>query len=140
MKLDLVEINPFLDDESLIRVLNDRIDEINDWARDAETEGLNVWMGPNGISTKARVTVVTGAITLDNTHEYVSVSSGTFTITLPASPVAGQRYWIKNRGAGTVTVDGNGNNIFTTSSVTSTILSTGDGPMFWWDGSFWNSN
>jgi hypothetical protein len=69
------------------------------------------WQYPN----KLVVTNVSGATTLNATHHVVIVdtSGGAVTITLPASPVTGQSYRIKNAATSgnSVTVARNGKNI-----------------------------
>jgi hypothetical protein len=59
---------------------------------------------------------VTGATTLGSSDfvTLVSTTGGTVTVTLPASPVAGQVYYIKDTGnalTNNITIAGNGNNI-----------------------------
>lgn len=45
------------------------------------------------------------------TADDIVFASGTFTISLPAAPVAGKPYRVKNTGTGTITVSGNGHTI-----------------------------
>ena len=52
---------------------------------------------------------VTGAYTATESDFVINATSGTFTVTLPtAVGIEGRIYVIKNSGAGTVTLDGNG--------------------------------
>lgn len=57
--------------------------------------------------------------TLDGGYYYVVMNSAsTHTVTLPSSPTTWQVYIIKNKGAGTLTIAGNGKNIDGSSSIT----------------------
>ena len=111
--LDLLEVNAFSDEVGeLIDDINYRIRIINDYHRDAEVEGLDVYMGPNGLSTAVRSSTLTASAILDSTDKFVHVdaTSGAITITLP--PVAtssGIEYYIKktDSSGNAVTVDGN---------------------------------
>jgi len=109
-----LDLNVFTDTpEELRRELNDRIQNREDFHRDAEVEGLDVYMGPNGYSTKPRFQSVTGDTTLDATDSVVSVdtTSAAVTITLPAAAdSSGVHYYIGkiNSGSNAVTIDANG--------------------------------
>lgn len=64
--------------------------------------------------SKSTAERVTANKTLDDNDAYVHgfVTTGSITITLPASPATGQRYFIRyNITTGSITLDGNGNNI-----------------------------
>lgn len=112
---NLLELNPFTQEiDELIRELNDRIRDYNDYHRDAETEGLPVFIGPNGFTTSLDndPSTVTGGTTLDDTYFVVLVdaSSAAVTITLPAAATnAGRSYHIKkiDSTSNAVTIDGN---------------------------------
>lgn len=67
-------------------------------------------VGEVATASPTDVTTLTGAATLTSTYE-VYLCDGTFTVTLPSSPNADRTFTVKNVGAGTVTVDGDGNNI-----------------------------
>jgi hypothetical protein len=57
-----------------------------------------------GLSVGYGVTLVTGNLTLDNTHHVLDITSGTNTITLPtASNSVGREYWIMNSTANSQT-------------------------------------
>lgn len=59
-------------------------------------------------TTTSNITLATTTVTLDNTDEVI-ICTGTFTITLPAvATYPGKRYYIKNKGTGIITVNGNG--------------------------------
>jgi hypothetical protein len=58
--------------------------------------------------------IKTGAYTAVNKDQLIVNSSSAVTITLPASPSAGNVVFIKNAGTGTVTVGRNGSNINST--------------------------
>ena len=53
----------------------------------------------------------TGTYTAVNKDQLIANSGSAFTITLPASPSAGNTVVVKNVGAGTVTIGRNGSNI-----------------------------
>ena len=55
--------------------------------------------------------VKTGTYTAANKDQLIANSGSAFTITLPASPSAGNTVVVKNVGAGTVTIGRNGSNI-----------------------------
>ena len=55
--------------------------------------------------------VKTGTYTAVNKDQLIANSGSDFTITLPASPSAGDTVVVKNVGAGTVTIARNGSNI-----------------------------
>ena len=55
--------------------------------------------------------VKTGTYTAVNKDQLIANSGSAFTITLPASPSAGNTVVVKNVGAGTVTIARNGSNI-----------------------------
>jgi len=58
-----------------------------------------------------KVTTITGATTLDNSHNVVLCNSGTYTVTLPAAAShTGKVYYIKNidTDGDDITIDGNG--------------------------------
>ena len=55
--------------------------------------------------------VKTGTYTAVNKDQLIANSGSAFTITLPASPSAGNTVVVKNVGAGTVTIGRNGSNI-----------------------------
>ena len=55
--------------------------------------------------------VKTGTYTAVNKDQLIANSGSDFTITLPASPSAGNTVVVKNVGAGTVTIGRNGSNI-----------------------------
>ena len=119
--LDLLEYNPFTQDiDELIRELNDRVREINDYHRDAETEGLLVFVGPNGFTTALDngTTTVTTSTTLDNTYYVIEVdaSSGDVTLTLPASASN------KGRHYHTAKVDSSSNDMIIDGNSSETII------------------
>ncbi len=60
-----------------------------------------------------------------------------FTINLPGSPVSGQTYVVKNKGAALVTLAGNGANIFGVSTSSTMSLNTGDSVIVTYDGTVW---
>jgi hypothetical protein len=63
----------------------------------------------SGIGFKQAYVAKTGAYTATNDDYVIDCTSGTFTVTLPASSGrTGRILIIKNSGAGTITVDGNG--------------------------------
>jgi hypothetical protein len=63
----------------------------------------------SGIGMKQAYVTKTGAYTATNDDYVIDCTSGTFTVTLPASSGrTGRILIIKNSGAGTITVDGNG--------------------------------
>jgi hypothetical protein len=63
----------------------------------------------SGIGFKQNYVTKTGAYTATNDDYVIDCTSGTFTVTLPASSGrTGRILIIKNSGAGTITVDGNG--------------------------------
>jgi hypothetical protein len=63
----------------------------------------------SGIGFKQAYVTKTGAYTATNDDYVIDCTSGTFTVTLPASSGrTGRILIIKNSGAGTITVDGNG--------------------------------
>jgi hypothetical protein len=62
----------------------------------------------SGIGFKQAYVTKTGAYTATNDDYVIDCTSGTFTVTLPASSGrTGRILIIKNSGAGTITVDGN---------------------------------
>jgi len=99
-----------------------------------------VSVSPISKSTAERVTA---NITLDDNDAYVHgfVTTGSITITLPSSPATGQRYFIRyNMTTGSITLDGNGNNIrkednTTAASITYTNQRTNDIVVY--DGTEW---
>jgi hypothetical protein len=63
----------------------------------------------SGIGMKQNYVTKTGAYTATDADYVIDCTSGTFTVTLPASSGrTGRILIIKNSGAGTITVDGNG--------------------------------
>ena len=63
----------------------------------------------SGVGFKQAYVTKTGAYTATNDDYVIDCTSGTFTVTLPASSGrTGRILIIKNSGAGTITVDGNG--------------------------------
>lgn len=66
---------------------------------------------------RRNITNVAGTTTVQDGYDYLAITtlSAPFTITLPATPVLGDTYTVKdttgNAGTNNVTVDGNGNNI-----------------------------
>jgi len=106
-------LEKILDDANLRFHLNLLLEKYNDYHHDAEVDGLDVYMGPNGFSTGTRSGTVTSDTTLDATDRFVRVdaSSAAVTITLPAAASsAGFVYYIKkiDTTSNTVTIDGNG--------------------------------
>ena len=71
--------------------------------------------------------VVSSTVTLDFSDRTVVATSGTFNVNLPNIPTGqvGQELWIKNRGAGTVTLDGNGSDNI--DGATTYALAAGEG-------------
>lgn len=112
--LDKLSINPFTQDmDELVRDLNDRIEQDNDYFRDCETPGLPVYVGANGFTTALdnKGATVTTSTTLDNTYDVVLVdaTAAAVTITLPAAASnTGRQYYIKKIDAvNPVTIDAN---------------------------------
>jgi hypothetical protein len=86
----------------------------------------------------SKIAVITTGTTLDTSYDTVVCNSGSaFTVTLPAGPGTGQRYLIKNKGAGLITVSGNGANLFTNTTAATMPLNTGDAVIAQYDGTVW---
>jgi hypothetical protein len=83
----------------------------NRWALTATTGSFNGTL----TTTSGRLdqlNVITGTTTLDGTYFIVVCNSGSaFTVTLPSAPTTNQHYYVMNKGAGAVTLAGNGKNI-----------------------------
>jgi hypothetical protein len=76
---------------------------------DNTVDRLQVNGSISGIGMKQAYVTKTGAYTATNDDYVIDCTSGTFTVTLPASSGrTGRILIIKNSGAGTITVDGNG--------------------------------
>jgi hypothetical protein len=76
---------------------------------DNTVDKLQVNGSISGIGFKQAYVTKTGAYTATNDDYVIDCTSGTFTVTLPASSGrTGRILIIKNSGAGTITVDGNG--------------------------------
>jgi hypothetical protein len=76
---------------------------------DNGVDKLQVTGSISGIGMKQAYVAKTGAYTATNDDYVIDCTSGTFTVTLPASGArTGRILIIKNSGAGTITVDGNG--------------------------------
>jgi hypothetical protein len=76
---------------------------------DNGVDELQVQGSISGIGFKQGYVTKTGAYTATNDDYVIDCTSGTFTVTLPASSGrTGRILIIKNSGAGTITVDGNG--------------------------------
>jgi hypothetical protein len=76
---------------------------------DNGVDELQVQGSISGIGFKQAYVTKTGAYTATNDDYVIDCTSGTFTVTLPASSGrTGRILIIKNSGAGTITVDGNG--------------------------------
>ena len=76
---------------------------------DNNVDALQVNGSISGIGMKQAYVTKTGAYTATNDDYVIDCTSGTFTVTLPASSGrTGRILIIKNSGAGTITVDGNG--------------------------------
>ena len=105
-QLALLPLNPFTDATKDLRDdLQMRIDDVNDWARDAQVQGSVVYIGANGLTTVAPVRAATGTYAILTSDTTIQATSGTFTVTLPtAVGVTGKTYWIKNSGTGIVTI------------------------------------
>ena len=77
-------------------------------ASDNGVDRLQVNGSISGIGMKQAYVTKTGAYTATNDDYVIDCTSGTFTVTLPASSGrTGRILIIKNSGAGTITVDGN---------------------------------
>jgi hypothetical protein len=75
---------------------------------DNGVDELQVQGSISGIGFKQAYVTKTGAYTATNDDYVIDCTSGTFTVTLPASSGrTGRILIIKNSGAGTITVDGN---------------------------------
>jgi hypothetical protein len=75
---------------------------------DNTVDELQVNGSISGIGFKQAYVTKTGAYTATNDDYVIDCTSGTFTVTLPASSGrTGRILIIKNSGAGTITVDGN---------------------------------
>jgi hypothetical protein len=75
---------------------------------DNNVDELQVNGSISGIGFKQNYVTKTGAYTATNDDYVIDCTSGTFTVTLPASSGrTGRILIIKNSGAGTITVDGN---------------------------------
>ena len=75
---------------------------------DNGTDKLQVSGSISGIGMKQNYVTKTGAYTATDADYVIDCTSGTFTVTLPASSGrTGRILIIKNSGAGTITVDGN---------------------------------
>jgi hypothetical protein len=75
---------------------------------DNTVDALQVNGSISGIGMKQAYVAKTGAYTATNDDYVIDCTSGTFTVTLPASSGrTGRILIIKNSGAGTITVDGN---------------------------------
>ena len=75
---------------------------------DNNVDKLQVQGSISGIGMKQAYVTKTGAYTATNDDYVIDCTSGTFTVTLPASSGrTGRILIIKNSGAGTITVDGN---------------------------------
>jgi hypothetical protein len=75
---------------------------------DNTVDALQVNGSISGIGMKQAYVTKTGAYTATNADYVIDCTSGTFTVTLPASSGrTGRILIIKNSGAGTITVDGN---------------------------------
>jgi len=119
-------------EESIIRPVNDIVQRMKDWTNDTSTEGLPVWLGPSGLSTRVRQKTIAYATTLDKTYNEVLCDAKTaaFTVTLPALLTSiGLSYHIMkvDATANAVTIDGNGSEVIkdaTAGSVT-TLTVTG---------------
>jgi hypothetical protein len=75
---------------------------------DNTVDRLQVNGSISGIGFKQAYVTKTGAYTATNDDYVIDCTSGTFTVTLPASSGrTGRILIIKNSGAGTITVDGN---------------------------------
>jgi len=92
-----------------------------------------------GASRIIKALVTATGITLDATHHLISTTNGVpITLTLPASPITGQTYMVKSKGAGQVTIAAAaGNTLFTNAAVTTFVLNTGDATIVTYDGATW---
>jgi hypothetical protein len=99
-------------------------------------EGVNTFQG--GTIDGLTVSIAT-TILLTNLNRVV-LKPGVDTCNLPPIPSGGQWYSIKNRSGGDVTLNGNGNNLFTYLSVTTITIIAGAMIELFWDGEFWNIN
>lgn len=66
-----------------------------------------------------------GTVTLSNTKLQQLINSGVTQVNLPATPANGQTYILKNASGGTVTLSGNGNNIYTSSENATRTIANG---------------
>lgn len=80
--------------------------------RDTRPNGTLLTQASKGVNDRGPALVLTNNGTLTESDVVVVCNKATpITVTLPASPVDGQRYRIASVGAGATTVDGNGHNI-----------------------------
>ena len=75
----------------------------------ATQQSIKAYVDSN--TTASGFTVVTTAVTATAGAELIANSASPFTITLPATPSAGDSVTISNQGTATVTVGRNGENI-----------------------------
>ncbi len=84
--------------------------------------------------------IKTGNYTVTTADDCIICNSGSsLTVTMPATPNFGQQVYIKNKNSGVATIDGNGKNIYTTSSVSTTTMNAGDHLVLIYDGTLWNA-
>lgn len=81
-----------------------------------------------------KVSIVTQSVTLDYTYDKVVCNSATpFTLYLPLLPCLGQSFSIINKGAGSITLDGNGTSFYPQSP----LIIAGNSINITFDGETW---
>jgi len=122
----LEQVNDVIEAE-VLRPFNDSIQRILDWTNDAGIQGLKVWMGPSGPSSKTRQKTIAFAKTLDNTCEFVLCDAKTaaFTVTLPAllTSIGFEYHIMKTDSTGNaVTIDANASELIQSTAGSATTL------------------
>ena len=101
--------------------------------RTAFEQFLNAFAPTTGTILKVRYTAIASTYTVQTTDCVLNCTSGSFTVTLPSAvSIQGQVFYVRNSGAGTITVDTtggqtiNGTATITVGAATATqLVSTG---------------
>lgn len=90
---------------------------------------VNTWVAVNVFSAGTREAwgslSGTGTVTISTTANNLLINTGVTQVNLPASPTNGDWYLLKNITASTVTLSGNGINIYTNSSNATRTIAAG---------------
>lgn len=91
-----------------------------------------------GLSTRVRTVSAADTASISDAT-IVATTAAAFTETLPAAPASGQELFIVNAGANTLTIAGNGHNVWTTggASTASASLFANASTILQYDGSLW---